>query len=119
MQYTRAQWYTLAQWYTDRAAGVGSVAFECDGSRPTCVNHTRVWSCADLDCTNPRYRNMCAMALGYAGLRGTIPAELGDLRCADRIQVMCASAPPRAMHTRSMFASRVRPLRVQRPRRQR
>ena len=54
-----------------------------------------VWSCADLDrqCDHPVHYggSMCAIA----GLHESIPAQLGDLRCATRIEVMCASAPPR------------------------
>jgi hypothetical protein len=77
------------------ATGIGSVGFECDGASSKCVNNTLVWSCDDLDCANPSYKNMCGMALSSQGLRGTIPAQLGDLRCADRIEFMCASAQPR------------------------
>ena len=54
-----------------------------------------MWSCADLDCQcdHPVHYggSMCAIA----GLHESIPAQLGDLRCATRIEVMCASAPPR------------------------
>ncbi len=66
-----------------------SVAFECDGKRSMCANGTLTWSCS-VQCTSPS--NGCWMELAGAGLRGTIPAALGNLRCAPWITRMCVHA---------------------------
>jgi hypothetical protein len=63
-----------------------SVSFECDGTSSTCVNGTLTWSCSE-QCTSPS--SGCSMWLAYAGLRGTLPAALGDVRCAPWITEMC------------------------------
>ncbi len=63
-----------------------SVTFECDGTSSMCANGTLTWSCSE-QCTSPS--RGCAMALSNAGLRGTIPAALGDVRCAPWVTRMC------------------------------
>ncbi len=63
-----------------------SVTFECDGTSSMCANGILTWSCSE-QCPSPS--GGCAMELAYAGLRGTIPAALGNLRCAPWITGMC------------------------------
>jgi hypothetical protein len=76
-----------------------SVTFECDGTSSMCADGTLTWSCSE-QCTSPG--GSCSMVLSGAGLRGTIPAALGDVRCAPWItklcvplsRVPCRSRPP-------------------------
>ena len=63
-----------------------SVAFECDGTSSMCANGTLTWSCS-AQCPSPS--GGCAMDLSAIGLRGTIPAALGDVRCAPWITKLC------------------------------
>ncbi len=74
------------------AAAPDGVAFECDGTSSECANGTLTWSCSE-HCTSS---GGCAMDLSAAGLRGTLPAALGDVRCAPwvtRLCVRCGRAP--------------------------
>ncbi len=66
-----------------------SVTFECDGTSSMCANGTLMWSCTE-QCTPPS--SGCSMWLAGAGLRGTIPAALGDVRCAPWITRLCVHA---------------------------
>ena len=87
-----------------------SVSFECDGKSSMCANGTLTWSCSE-QCTSPS--NGCSMVLAGAGLRGTIPAALGNLRCAPWINRMCvhaaaclaARAPPAGPLTKARSGS--------------
>jgi hypothetical protein len=63
-----------------------SVTFECDGTSSECANGTLTWSCS-VQCNSPG--SGCSMVLARAGLRGTIPATLGDVRCAPWITRLC------------------------------
>ncbi len=64
-----------------------SVTFNCDGTSSMCANDgTLIWSCSEK-CTSPS--DGCSIELSQAGLRGTIPAALGDVRCAPWIINMC------------------------------
>ena len=98
-------------------AGPDSVVFQCDGTS-SCENGTLSWSCA-MDCAGAT----CEISLRESGLRGSIPAGLGDVRCANQITMMCAWArpvppvQPRAACARSASHSIV--LRAQRPLRER
>ncbi len=85
------------------AAAPDSVTFECDGTRRTCANGTLMWSCSEkcTSCTSPD--GGCSMELAYAGLRGTIPAALGDVRCAPWITKLC-------VHAAAGLAARALPL---------
>ncbi len=68
--------------------GADSVAFECDRTQISsmCANGTLTWSCSE-QC--PSIFSGCSMVLTHAGLRGSIPAALGDVRCAPWITEMC------------------------------
>ncbi len=70
-------------------AAPDSVAFECDGTSSECANGTLTWSCS-VQCTSPG--DGCSMDLSAAGLRGTIPAALGDVQCAPWITGLCVHA---------------------------
>ena len=88
------------------------VTFECDGTSSMCANGTLMWSCTE-QCTPPS--SGCSMWLAGAGLRGTIPAALGDVRCAPWItrlcvrcgRVPCRSRPPAGPLTRACSGSRL------------
>ena len=70
-----------------------SVSFECDGKSSMCANGILTWSCSE-QCTSPS--SGCSMDLSAVGLRGTLPAALGDVRCAPwitRLCVRCGRAP--------------------------
>jgi hypothetical protein len=73
----------------DLAAAPDSVTFECDGTSSMCADGTLTWSCSE-QCTSPG--GSCSMVLSGAGLRGTIPAALGDVRCAPWITKLCVPA---------------------------
>jgi len=68
----------LPTWAPDTTAP-DSVTFECDGTTSMCADGTLTWSCSEK-CTSPS--SGCSMALSAVGLRGTLPAALGDVRCA-------------------------------------
>jgi hypothetical protein len=76
----------LATYHAHLDGGADSVSFECDGTSSMCANGTLTWSCS-AQCTSPS--SSCSMELANAGLRGTIPAALGDLRCAPWISRLC------------------------------
>ena len=63
-----------------------SVTFECDGTSSMCADGTLTWSCSE-QCTSPS--KGCSMDLSAVGLRGSIPATLGDVRCAPWITRLC------------------------------
>ena len=64
-----------------------SVTFECDGARSSmCANGTLTWSCSE-QCPSPS--GGCSMELSAVGLRRTLPAALGDVRCAPWITLLC------------------------------
>jgi hypothetical protein len=110
------------RWAPD--AGPDSVVFQCDGtsdvspSKRVCVNGTLSWSC-EMDCAGAT----CEISLSWSGLRGPIPAGLGDVRCANEITKMCVwarpvpPAQPRSACARS--AAHLIVLRAQRPLRER
>ncbi len=68
------------------AAAPDSVTFECDGTSSECADGTLTWSCSE-QCTSPS--SGCSMELSAVGLRGTLPAALGDVRCAPWITELC------------------------------
>ena len=76
-------------------SGPDNVVFQCDGTsdaslrKGACVNGTLSWSCA-MDCAGAT----CEISLSQSGLRGSIPAGLGDVRCANQITEMCVCARP-------------------------
>jgi hypothetical protein len=72
-----------------------SVTFECDGTSSTCANGILTWSCSE-NCTDGLG---CSMDLSEVGLRGTIPAALGDVRCAPWITGMCVHAAACLLHS--------------------
>ncbi len=78
--------WTHAQLFPGGAAAPDSVTFECDGTSSECADGTLTWSCSE-QCPSPS--NGCSMVLLDKGLRGTIPAALGDVRCAPWITRMC------------------------------
>ena len=88
------------------------MSFECDGTSSMCVNGTLTWSCSE-HCTSPS--SGCSMELLDAGLRGTLPAALGDVRCAPWItglcvrcgRVLCRSRPPAGPLTGARSGSRL------------
>jgi hypothetical protein len=82
------------------AAAPDGVTFECDGTSGMCANGTLTWSCSE-QCTSPG--SGCSMLVSNVGLRGTIPAALGDVRCAPWITKLC-------VHAAACFAARALPL---------
>ncbi len=76
------------------------MTFECDGTSSVCANGTLTWSCSEK-CTSPG--SGCSMLLSAAGLRGNIPAALGDVRCALWVTRLC-------VHAAACFAARALPL---------
>jgi hypothetical protein len=63
-----------------------SVSFECAGTSSMCANGTLTWSCSE-QCTS--LSSGCSMELAMVPLLGTIPAALGDVRCAPWITGLC------------------------------
>ncbi len=86
------------------AAAPDGVTFECDGTSSMCADGTLTWSCSE-HCTPPS--DGCSMDLSNAGLRGTLPAALGDVRCAPWITGLCVHA---ARDTAALLAARALPL---------
>ncbi len=94
------------------AAAPDGVTFECDGTSSMCANGTLTWSCSE-QCTS--LSSGCSMVLSGAGLRGTIPAALGDVRCAPWVtrlcvrsgRVPCRVRPPARPLTEALSGSRL------------
>jgi hypothetical protein len=82
------------------AGGVDAVTFACDATASPkcparCVGGVLEWSCAALCRVGA-----CSMGLDSCGIHGTLPAAIGDLRCAglltDLYAPLCNATQPSA-----------------------